>query len=200
MIRWLGLFLLLAALYVVDFYGLGLNDVMLGAPWALLRMAAVNTAVLALLLSRLRGSSWGLTTAVFLLFFGVKMALVTVEAAYLPVVLPPQILPPLLVNGLVTAVVISGAVVWVNGRWLPIETRTQPGWRFYLFCWWRAVTPTIAGRPPRGGRLFPTGADDRRQRSSLARLCRRRTGRFDPGLSIGQRHDRPHARRGGLSA
>lgn len=134
-VRWLGLFLLLAALYVVDFYGLGLNDVMVGAPRALLGMAAVDTAVLALLLPRLRGSGWRLATAVFLLFFGVKTALVAVEAAYLPEVLPPEILPPLLVNGLATAAVISGAAVWVNGRWIPRETRTQPGWRFSAFGW-----------------------------------------------------------------
>ena len=133
--RWLALWLLLLALYVVDFWGLGLNRVLTGAPWALLGMALIDTAVMALLLSRLQGAGWRLATAVFLLFFGLKAALVAVEALYLPDVLPPEIVAPLLVNGFVTAVVFSLAAVWLNGRWRISQTTTRESWPFSAAGW-----------------------------------------------------------------
>ncbi|MFO7680890.1 MAG: hypothetical protein R6X34_12640 [Chloroflexota bacterium] len=133
--RWLALWLLLLALYGVDFWGLGLNPVLTGAPWALLGMAVIDTAVMALLLSRLQGAGWRLATAVFLLFFGLKTALVAVEAVYLPDVLPPEIVAPLLVNGLITAVLFSLAAVWLNGRWAAGEPITLAPWPFSVIGW-----------------------------------------------------------------
>lgn len=105
------------ALYVVDFWGLGLNRALTGALWALLGLTVIDTAVMILLLSRLQGTGWRLALAVFLLFFGLKTALVAVEAVYLPDVLPPEIVAPLLVDGLITAVLFSLAAVRLDGRW-----------------------------------------------------------------------------------
>jgi hypothetical protein len=137
--RWLVLLLLLATLATVDLYGFGLNHVMLGAPLALLAMAALDAAALLLLLTHARGSGWRVAFAVGVLFFGVKVGLVALEAFYLPDVLPPTVLRPLLVNGLFSALVVAGVTRWWHGRGASAAAATAwarpstlPGWIWRL--------------------------------------------------------------------
>jgi hypothetical protein len=134
-LRWTALLLLLVALYAIDFFGLGLNRALLGAPLALLGMAALDAALLGLLLSRLGGTGLRPMMAVFLLFFGVKTALVAVEAAYLPDVLPAAMLPSLVLNGLITAVAATTAAMWVYDRWGAGRPDVKAGWFFSILGW-----------------------------------------------------------------
>ena len=115
-IKFLALTALLFVLYAVDFLNLTWSETVLSAPFILLLVAALDTAVVAAAMRRLHTGGWRLVGAIFLLFYGVKTFLVGLEAVYLTDVLPPPLARSLFVNGLIVAVVFAPAAVWLLGR------------------------------------------------------------------------------------
>jgi len=115
-IKFLALTALLFVLYAVDFLNLTWSETVLSAPFILLLVAALDTAVVAAAMRRLHTGGWRLVGAIFLLFYGVKTFLVGLEAVYLTDVLPPPLARSLFVNGLIVAAVFAPAAVWLLGR------------------------------------------------------------------------------------
>lgn len=130
------LILIAAGLFALDPWALSLSPLARSAPWLLLLTATIDVLILTFALSRARGSGIALAGRLALLFFGVKTAVVAVESIYLPEVLPPAWIPGLLFNGALTALLLSLAAVWLNGRW-PGEADQQPWFPWASLSWWR---------------------------------------------------------------
>lgn len=138
--------LFLAALYAVDFASWQLSGTVRTAPFMLLLMALLDTAVLAIPILRARWARWKLVGTIALLFFGVKTFVVALEAVYLTDVLPPDVVQTLLVNGAITAVLFSLAAVGVYGRWNPnsISSKSSQLMRYSFWGWlWRLALAGI---------------------------------------------------------
>lgn len=99
----------------------------------------MDTTVLAWLVRGLRSDTWRSALGIFVLFFGVKAALVAVEAAYLPDVLPPETARALLLNGALTGTLFAPALVtvWRNPTDHVTLERTHRPWYGWL---WRLAS------------------------------------------------------------
>jgi hypothetical protein len=140
MLQTVGRFILLTlitfVLHALDVWGLSLSPLLQSAPWLLLLAALIDATVLSIAIPRASGAGWSLAARLALLIFGVKTAVVVVEAFYLPDVISPAWIPGLLFNGFVTATLLALAAVWLNRRWAsdfavgPYPPRAR-------FSWWR---------------------------------------------------------------
>lgn len=147
-LRIIVLALILFGLYSVDFSGLTLSEEVRTAPGMLLLVSLLQAAVLSYPILRARWSGWRLAGAISLLFFGVTTIMVAVEGVYLPDELPPHLVRHLLVNGAITAAILSPVAILIHGRMKPTQ---EPGeanlrllmswsqwlWRLAViaFCW-----------------------------------------------------------------
>lgn len=143
---WLALALVTFGLYAVDLWGMGVSPLLRTAPWRLLVVALIDTAVIVIALRRANGGGWQLAGRLALLIFGVKTAVVVVETIYLPDVLPLAWVPGLLLNGAVTAGLQALAAVWLTGRgqdtavapaspWFPWATLSWRRWLLTGVLW-----------------------------------------------------------------
>jgi hypothetical protein len=128
--RILVLTLILFGLYSLDYWGGELAEGAMAAPGTLLLVAFLHTAVLSFPITRSRWSGWKLVAAIFSVFYGVTTVMVAVEAAYLPEVLPPDVVLRLIVNGAIAAAIFSPLAVLIHGRMKenkgsPQETNTR---------------------------------------------------------------------------
>lgn len=143
---WLALALVTFGLYAVDLWGVTVSPLVRTAPWRLLVVALIDTAVIVIALRRANGGGWQLAGRLALLLFGVKTAVVVVETIYLPDVLPLAWVPGLLLNGAVTAGLQALAAVWLTGRgqetavtptspWFPWPTLSWRRWLLTGVLW-----------------------------------------------------------------
>lgn len=83
-------------------------------------VAVLNSLVLGFLIARSRAWGWTLVGAVLVMFIGVYTVLTHIESiAFLTesALLPPEMLPPLVLSGVLLAVLFVPAAVWLLGKW-----------------------------------------------------------------------------------
>lgn len=83
-------------------------------------MAVLNSLVLGFLIARSRAWGWRLVGAVLVMFIGVYTVLTHIESiAFLTesALLPSEMLPPLVLSGVLLAVLFVPAAVWLLGKW-----------------------------------------------------------------------------------
>jgi hypothetical protein len=87
----------------------------------LLLVSLLQAGVLSYPILRSRWTGWRLVGAIFSVFYGVTTLMVAVEGVYLPDELPPHLVRHLLVNGAITAAILSPVAVLIHGRMKPTQ-------------------------------------------------------------------------------
>ena len=111
---------LLFLLWLLDPYGLGLNEAALQQPWWSLLAALSTASAIGWAVVRADAANRHLVGAVFLVHFGIAYLMTAVEGVYLTEL--RGILAPLLVNGLITAGLFAPPAVLVHRA---VETTTS---------------------------------------------------------------------------
>jgi hypothetical protein len=114
--RLLLLLAILFGLYALDPWSGAISPLLRQSPWRLFLIATIDALVLHLALRQIRADRQTVAFRTGLLYFGLKTAVVAVEAIYLPEALPPSLVLPLSFNGLLTALIIGAIAGWLYGR------------------------------------------------------------------------------------
>jgi hypothetical protein len=131
-LRIIVLGLVLFGLYSVDFLGLSLSEEARTAPAMLLLVSLLQAAVLSYPILRSRWTGWRLVGAIFSVFYGVTTLMVAIEGGYLRDALPPDLVLHLLVNGAITAAILSPVAVLLHGRMKPAKGSRQTSSRLIM--------------------------------------------------------------------
>jgi hypothetical protein len=131
-LRIIVLTLILFGLYSVDYWSLTLSEEVRTAPAMLLLVSLLQAVVLSYPIVRARWSGWKLVGAVFLVFYGITTLMVAIEGVYLPDELPPHLVRHLLVNGAITAAILSPVAVLIHGRMKPTQELEGPNLRLIM--------------------------------------------------------------------
>ena len=123
---------ILFGLYSIDFLGLSWVEETQAAPASLLLVSLLHAAVLSWPILRSRWTGWRPVAAIFLVFYGVTTLMVAIEAVYLPEALPLDLVVRLVVNGAITAAVLSVLAVLILGRMRESAEAQEPNPRLIM--------------------------------------------------------------------
>jgi len=112
----IGLTVLLVVLLSFNYAGLALSSSVTQKPLQLIVVAFVDTVIMGYLVTASRWKGRMEWLALFSAFYGVNYALTTIEAVYLPTVLPASTVFNLLLNGAIVSGVFAAALVAVLGE------------------------------------------------------------------------------------
>jgi hypothetical protein len=124
--------LILFGLYSIDFLGMSLAKEAQVAPLSLLLVSLLQATVLSWPVLRSRWTGWRLVGAIFVMFYGVTSLMVAIEAIYLPEALPPDVVVRLVVNGAITAAILSLSAVLIHGRMKRNKELQEPNMRLVM--------------------------------------------------------------------
>lgn len=125
----LGLGLIIAVLFRIDFWGLQINFSLSDGFFPLWLMGFLQAAVLGYPIVRTNWSGWRLIGTVFLVYFGIATFMTQIETVvflqYLVDIVPAEDTFKLFFNGAVIAAILAPKAVIIHGKYLKTEEETE---------------------------------------------------------------------------